>query len=111
MKQTAESIRDRFLKLGINVNVEDIESRLDELITKFKVPSNEAQRSVTNYFLKKYSIPKNEFYMRQAEPQLTKIADISENGQWANLKAKVVQLWENTHESISQVGLLGDETG
>lgn len=111
MKQTAESIRDRFLKLGIDVPVEDIESRLDELITKFKVPSNEAQRSVTNYFLKKYSIPKNEFYMRQAEPQLTKIADISENGQWANLKAKVVQLWENTHESISQVGLLGDETG
>ncbi|WP_292375762.1 replication protein A [Methanosarcina sp. UBA411] len=111
MKQTAESIRDRFLKLGIDVPVEDIESRLDELITKFKVPSNEAQRSVTNYFLKKYSIPKNEFYVRQAEPQLTKIVDISENGQWANLKAKVVQLWENTHESISQVGLLGDETG
>lgn len=111
MKQTAESIRDRFLKLGIDVPVEDIESRLDELIVKFKVPSNEAQRSVTNYFLKKYSIPKNEFYVRQAEPQLTKIVDISENGQWANLKAKVVQLWENTHESISQVGLLGDETG
>ena len=111
MKQIAESIRDRFLKLGIDVPVEDIESRLDELITKFKVPSNEAQRSVTNYFLKKYSIHKNEFYTRQAEPQLTKIIDISENGQWANIKARVVQLWENTHESISQVGLLGDETG
>jgi replication factor A1 len=111
MKQTAESIRDRFLKLGIDVPSEDIESRLDELITKFKVPSNEAQRSVTNYFLKKYSVPKNEFYARQAEPQLTKIVDISENGQWANLKVKVIQLWENTHESISQVGLLGDETG
>jgi replication factor A1 len=111
MKQTAESIRDRFLKLGIDVPLEDIESRLDELITKFKVPSNEAQRSVTNYFLKKYSVPKNEFYARQAEPQLTKIVDVSENGQWANLKVKVIQLWENTHESISQVGLLGDETG
>lgn len=111
MKQTAESIRDRFLKLGIDVPLEDIETRLNDLITKFKVPSNEAQRSVTNFFLKKYSIPKNEFYARQAEPQLTKIVDLSENGQWANLKAKVIQLWENTHESISQVGLLGDETG
>ena len=111
MKQTAESIRERFLKLGIDVSLEDIESRLDELITKFKVPTNEAQRSVTNYFLNKYSIPKNEFYTRQAEPQLTKIIGISENGQWANLKAKVIQLWENTHDSISQVGLLGDETG
>lgn len=111
MRQIAESIRDRFLKLGIDVPVKDIEGRLDELITKFKVPSNEAQRSVTNYFLKKYSIPKNEFYARQAEPQLTKIADILENGQWANMEVKVIQLWENTHESISQVGLLGDETG
>jgi replication factor A1 len=111
MNQISESIRERFLKLGVDVPHEDIESRLDELITKFKVPSSEAQRSVTNYFLKKYSIPKNEFYARQAEPQLTKIVDISENGQWANLKVKVIQLWENTHESISQVGLLGDETG
>ncbi len=111
MKQTAEFIRERILKLGIDVPLEEIESRLDELITKFKVPSNEAQRSVTNYFLKKYSIPKNEFYTRQAEPQLTKIVDLSENGKWANLKAKVIQLWENTHDSISQVGLLGDETG
>lgn len=111
MNEMIESIKERFLKLGIDVPKEDIESRLEELITKFKVPSNEAQRSVTNYFLKKYSIPKNEFYMRQAEPQLTKVVDLLENGQWANLKAKIVQLWENTHESISQVGLLGDETG
>lgn len=111
MKQITDSIRDKFLKLGIDVPLADIESRLDELITKFKVPSSEAQRSVTNYFLKKYSIPKNEFYARQAEPQLTKIADLSENGQWVNLKVKVIQLWANTHESISQVGLLGDETG
>lgn len=111
MNQISESIKDRFLKLGIDVPLADIEIRLDELITKFKVPSSEAQRSVTNYFLKKYSIPKNEFYARQAEPQLTKIADLAENGQWANLKVKVIQLWTNIHESISQVGLLGDETG
>lgn len=111
MKEVAGTIKEKFLKLGIDVPLEDIESRLSELINKFKVPSGEAQRSVTNYFLKKYSIPKNEFYARQAEPQLTKIADISENGQWANLKVNVIQLWEKNHESISQVGLLGDETG
>jgi replication factor A1 len=111
MKQTANLIRERFLKLGIDVPLEDIESRLDEMVTKFKVPQNEAQRSVTNYFLKKYSVPKNEFYTRQAEPQLSKVIDLSENGKWANLRANVIQLWENNHESISQVGLLGDETG
>jgi replication factor A1 len=73
MKQNAEPIKERFLKLGIDVPLEDIESRLDEMITKFKVPSNEAQRSVTNYFLKKYSIPKNEFIPGRLNPNLTKL--------------------------------------
>jgi replication factor A1 len=111
MKQYAEPIKERFSKLGTDIPIEDIEVRLGELITKFKVPPNEAQRSVTSYFLRKYSIPKNEFYAMQTDPKLTKIEGISENGQWTNLKAKVIQIWENTHDSISQVGLLGDDTG
>ena len=62
MKQTAESIFEtKFLKQH-RYKCRDIESRLDELITKFKVPSNEAQRSVANYFLKKYSIPRMNLY-------------------------------------------------
>ncbi|MDD2439279.1 MAG: replication protein A [Methanosarcinaceae archaeon] len=111
MKQIAESIKDRFFKLGVDVPLEDIENRLSELITKFKVPENEAQRSVVNYFLKKYSIPKNEYYARQAEARLCKLSDLSEAGQWTDVKVKVIQLWDKTHESIAQVGLIGDETG
>jgi replication factor A1 len=42
---------------------------------------------------------------------LVKVADISEDGRWVDLKGKIVQLWENNKESISQVGLIGDETG
>jgi replication factor A1 len=34
-----------------------------------------------------------------------------DDGKWANIRGKIVQLWDNTHESISQVGLIGDETG
>ena len=40
-----------------------------------------------------------------------KIADISEAGLWVNLRAKVVQLWDPNSETISQSGLVGDETG
>jgi len=40
-----------------------------------------------------------------------KIADISEAGLWVNLKVKVVQLWDSNSETISQSGLVGDETG
>lgn len=42
-----------------------------------------------------------------------KITDIEnmQEGAWVNLDVKVLELWENEHESIRQVGLLQDETG
>jgi replication factor A1 len=43
--------------------------------------------------------------------QEVKIADISSPGQWVNLRAKVVQLWDSNIETISQSGLVGDESG
>jgi replication factor A1 len=61
--------------------------------------------------LKEYSLSKDKFYGGQGEATFSKVADISEDGKWVNLKVKVVQIWENTHGSISQVGLLADETG
>jgi replication factor A1 len=39
------------------------------------------------------------------------IGEIAESGRWVDLKAKVVQLWESNSDSISQTGLIGDETG
>lgn len=39
----------------------------------------------------------------------TKIEDLKA-GQWADIEAKVIQLWDNDHESISQVGIIGDDT-
>ncbi|MEA1993307.1 MAG: hypothetical protein U9N35_02780, partial [Euryarchaeota archaeon] len=41
----------------------------------------------------------------------TKITDLKQEGEWVSLKAKVVQLWEPKVKSISQTGLLADETG
>jgi len=43
--------------------------------------------------------------------QLVEIDSITESNKWINLHAKVVQLWDSEHESIDQVGLVGDETG
>jgi len=40
-----------------------------------------------------------------------KIVEIDEPGRWVDLKVKVVQLWETNSDSISQSGLVGDETG
>ena len=39
------------------------------------------------------------------------IADIDDAEEWVSLEAEVVDLWDNDHDSIAQVGLLDDGTG
>jgi replication factor A1 len=78
-----------------HVKREEIEERVELLLNKFQVSADEAKRSILNLFGKTPS----------------KIADINEAGKWITLRARVLQLWEPRSESISQVGLLGDETG
>ncbi len=43
--------------------------------------------------------------------QEMKISEIAEPARWIDLRAKVVQLWDPTSETISQTGLIGDDTG
>jgi replication factor A1 len=44
------------------------------------------------------------------ESELRNIVDLA-GGPWVTIKGKVVQLWENSHETIEQAGLIGDPTG
>ncbi|MBW6470383.1 MAG: replication protein A [Methanosarcinaceae archaeon] len=113
MTETAISIKDRFSELGIEIPIEDIEERLDKLANKFKVPMDEAKRSVVNYFLKEHDIARSDFYTSQdyGESPVVNVADITEDGKWVSVRVKITQIWDNDHESISQVGLAGDETG
>ncbi len=110
MKDIAAKIEARFLELGVKVELSEIENRLEQLINKFKVPPEEARRNVINVFLKKHNIPKTEFFAPRETP-VVKASEIKEDSKWVTLRAKVVQLWEANQESISQVGLLGDESG
>ncbi len=110
MKEIATKIEARFCELGVKVQPSEIETRLDQLINKFKVPPEEARRNVINYFLKVHNIPRTEFFEKRETPQV-KASDVKEDGRWVTLRGKVVQLWETNQESISQAGLLGDESG
>lgn len=47
----------------------------------------------------------------QGETQKVKISEIDEPDQFVTLEAKVERLWDNDTDSISQVGVLEDETG
>ena len=110
MSDIATKIEARFSELGIKVQPSEIETRLDQLINKFKVPPEEARRNVINFFLRQHNIPRTEFFEKRETP-VVKVSEIKEDGRWVTLRAKVVQLWESNHESLAQVGLLGDESG
>ena len=76
---------------------------------------------VTDEFEERFSVKFNksssiteldeEIVTPDMEAQLVAIDDINESNKWINLRAKVTQLWDSEHESIDQIGLIGDETG
>ncbi|SNQ61520.1 replication protein A [Candidatus Methanoperedens nitratireducens] len=110
MNEIATKIEARFSELGVKVQPSEIETRLDQLINKYKVPPEEARRNVINYFLKQHNIPKTEFFAPK-ETTTVKVSEIKEDGKWVTLRVKVVQLWDSNQEAISQAGLIGDESG
>jgi len=108
LKDLAADIHTRFLEQGVSVPTSDIEQRLSTLVRDFKVPVEEAKRSVISYFVKLHP---EENVTSDAVVDFTKIIDIKTEDRWINLRVRVVQLWEPNSPSIAQVGLLGDETG
>lgn len=110
MKEIAKQIEARFLELGVKIRASEIETQLNELVTKFKIQPEEARRSVINSLLTKYNVQNTEFYAPRDTIQV-KAHDIKEDGKWVSVRGKIVQLWEANRESIAQVGLFGDESG
>ncbi|MEM1671315.1 MAG: replication protein A [Archaeoglobaceae archaeon] len=98
-----EEIYEKFKIYG--VTRKEIESRLKLLLYEFKVPEEEAKKTIINGLRKNYNIAKSDL-----KPPLTKISEIEPN-KWVSLKAKVIQLWEPNSPAIAQTGLIGDETG
>lgn len=110
INETVKSIVTQFEALGKKVNSKKLESELEQLINKFKISEKEAKTTLINGLLREFNIPKKEFYKNQGAED-TQIVNIKEKEKWVSLKVKIVQLWESTSDSISQVGLCGDETG
>lgn len=109
VKEIAKEMRKKFSELGADVPQKEIESKLDLLVNQYRVPEEEARRTVFNQYVRDLKLQRTS--PGGGDSPLTKIKDITSDGKWISLKAKVVQLWENEKESISQIGLLGDDTG
>ncbi|MCS7118443.1 MAG: replication protein A [Archaeoglobaceae archaeon] len=87
------------------VSKSEIERRLKLLVFEFKVPEEEARRTIINGLRRDLNISKEALRF-----PLTKISEL-EPGKWVSVKAKVIQLWDSTSPSIAQWGIVGDETG
>ncbi|MGM0591125.1 MAG: replication factor A [Halobacteriota archaeon] len=94
----------------LDITVDDVEERLDNLVNEYKVPVEEARRSVINSYLDDAGLERDEI-SRATGSQSVQAADIDSADEWVDLTVKVVDLWDPGHESIAQVGLLGDESG
>ncbi|MFC7325795.1 replication factor A [Halorubrum rutilum] len=108
LRQEAEAIAEQFSD-HLDVNADEVEERLENLVNEYRVPLDEARRSVTNGYLEDAGMERDELGRGGSESVL--VDEIDEDEQWVDLRVKLVDLWEPRSDSISQVGLLGDESG
>ena len=93
----------------LDIDTDEVEDRLQQLVTEYKVPVDEARRSLTNSYLDEAGLDRDELGRGGAEAVL--VDEIDQDEQWVDVTVKVVDLWEPRSDSISQVGLVGDESG
>ena len=108
LRQEAEAIAEQFSD-HLDVGADEVEERLENLVNEYRVPLDEARRSVTNSYLDDAGMERDELGRGGSESVL--VNEIDEDEQWVDLRVKLVDLWEPRSDSISQVGLVGDESG
>ena len=93
----------------LDLTVDEVEERLDNLVNEYRVPVDEARRSVVNSYLDEAGLERDA--LSGGGNASVGLAEIDQDEQWLDVTAKVVELWEARSDSVAQVGLLGDETG
>ena len=108
VQQHAREIHEQFSD-QLDVTVEEVEERLDTLVNEYSIPADEARRSVVSNYLDETDMDRDE--LSGGSNETVQVGDIDADEQWVDLRVTVADLWEPQSESISQVGLLGDESG
>ena len=108
LRTHAREIVEQFSE-HLDLEVDEVEQRLDNLVNEYRVPVEEARRSVVNNYLDEADLERDA--IRGGDSDAAKVADIDEDEQWLDVTVKVVDLWEPRSDAISQVGLVGDESG
>ncbi|WP_280537632.1 replication factor A [Halopenitus sp. POP-27] len=110
LRDHAEAIAEQFSDhLEPSPDVDEIEAKLDNLVTDYRVPIEEARRSVTNSYLEEAGLERDE--LGRGGSERVDVNEIDDDEQWVDLRVTVVDLWEPRSDAVAQVGLLGDESG
>ncbi|WP_435180637.1 replication factor A [Halorussus sp. AFM4] len=111
VRQHAEDVREQFSE-HLDLTVEEVEQRLDNLVNEYRVPIEEARRSVVSHYLDEAGLERDDVRSGGGGgSEQMSVEDVDEDEMWLGLTAKVVDLWEPRSDAVGQVGLLGDETG
>ncbi|MEF8855560.1 MAG: replication factor A [Haloarculaceae archaeon] len=110
LRTAAEEIHDQFSD-SLDLAVSDIEERLRSLVEEYKVPLEEARRSVTNTYLDEAGLERDDVATGGGGNDRVQAADVDAPEEWVDVTAKVVDLWDAQSDAVAQVGLLGDGTG
>ncbi|WP_254536479.1 replication factor A [Halomarina litorea] len=110
LQQHAEAIHAQFSD-HLDITVDEVRERLDTLVTEYKVPADEARRSLVNNYLDEAGLDRDELGGGGGGNELVPVGEVDADEEWIDVRAVVVELWEPRSDSISQVGLLGDESG
>lgn len=92
----------------LDITKDDVRSKIQELIDEFSVPLDEASRAVASSYRDEADLEYDDVVSSNDE---ILVNEIEEEGQWVDVKVKLVELWEPRSDSVSQVGLVGDESG
>ncbi|WP_262179225.1 replication factor A [Haloarcula laminariae] len=110
LRTHAEEIHEQFSD-QLDIDVDDVEERLDTLVNEYKVPATEARRSVVNTYLDEAGMERDQLGGGNGGNEQVDLADVDAPEEWVDIRATVVELWEPRADAVAQVGLLGDETG
>ena len=111
LRTQAEEIHEQFTD-QLDIDVDDVQERLETLVDDYQVPLNEARRSVTNTYLDEAGMERDQLGGGGGGGnEQVDVADVDAPEEWVDVEAKVVELWDPRADAVAQVGLLGDESG
>ena len=88
LRTHAEEVHEQFSD-QLDITVDEVHERLNTLVNEYKVPQNEARRSVVNTYLEEAGMERDQLSDGNDRPE---IADIDSPEEWIDVTAKVVDL-------------------